>query len=73
MRAQTRYPFQDVVDESVTQTRQSLTNSGILRAPAPTVPPKSFTTAATDSEGNVFTQYPALTELDSTNSGAVTS
>lgn len=74
MRTQTRYQFQDVVDEAVTQTRQSFIDAGAstFAAPTPTTPPQSDTTPAIGDDGEIYTQYPAFTELDSTESGAVT-
>lgn len=74
MRAQIRYPEQPIVDEAVRQTRQSFIDAGVpaFAAAPPTTPPQSFSTPGTDVNGNVVTLYPAMTELDSTQTYAQT-
>lgn len=75
MRAQIRYSEQPIIDEAISQTRQSFINAGVpgFTTPPPTTPPQSFSTAGTDENGNVVTLYPAMTELDSTEGYGMTS
>lgn len=74
MRAQIRYEGQSIVDEAIRQTRQSFIDAGVpaFAAPPPTTPPQSFSTPGVDENGNVVTLYPAMTELDSTETYAQT-
>ena len=74
MRTEVRYPYQDVVDEAVSQTREAFISAGLagFSAPADSTPPQIATTAGTDSQGHAITLFPAMTEMDSTETGACT-
>jgi hypothetical protein len=73
MRGFVRNEFAPVIAEAARVARAAINTGGAGPTRQPPALPQAFTTTGVDENGDAVFQYPAMTELDSTESGAMTS
>lgn len=74
MAIRTRNAFRPVIDQAVREALAAVRDAGgTVGRPSLGLPARTVTRRGTDPQGRAITLYPFMTELDSTQSNAVTS